>query len=858
MNGGENLRRRVAAGDIVKPWLVLGPFYEDLSARVEGLTLFERPGSTVGSAVMAEIAEGAGDLLRAAPREGDAATFRGQSAEWALERRPEQFLSWGTYNIANHLGAAFLSTRLTPDRPGRRRWRLVTRITSRAIVAVNGAIVHDTATAPAERSDGSFVWSFDAHLAPGPNVVTVALFRLGRMAQIGCRLEVVDGDVTAETPLGEGVEPAVRVAVEGALAGLALARDLLHPEHPVGVALAAPPPDGATLRIALVSAAGEALRELTPGAAGDHTLCRAGELADGSYEIRCAWADRAGRPLTATGFAIRKVTPLPAPPGYEGLAERRRLVLEHGAAGREFHRTHAMIWPEVARYALGRHAEVDEGRIRDLCAFIAARKDCADFGIQGLLRIMYWERQERRLSPAINALMKETVLGFKYWVDEPGDTVMFMGSENHRLLFHVAEWLAGQLFPLDEFTNSRQRGLYHATKGRMYITEWLRQRGRFGFDEWHSNSYFPIDIAPLLNVYDFAIHEDAKLRQMAGAVLDYLFFILAADTFRGVFGTTHGRSYGVNLKYPDLEGTAATCWTLFGTGALVAGAGGMAPVSIATSGYTLPPVLARIATDDTAAIESRQRQGILVGAARHANFVVYRTPDYLLSGLQDHRKGEYESSTHVAQVTLGNGAVIFWSCPQTIGEGSGVRPDYWSGHTTLPRAVQHRNVLALTWRLGAYAWMTHCFFERARFDETRFAGAWAFARVGDGYAGIWSQHGFVIGDSGQYAGRELLCYAPENTWIVECGRAADWGSFDAFVAALSSAAVEARDGVVTYASPSVGRFVTGWDAPPTVNGEPIALRGYPLVESPWAHAAFGSGELAITYGDERYEIWFNQ
>jgi hypothetical protein len=122
----------------------------------------------------------------------------------------------------------------------------------------------------------------------------------------------------------------------------------------------------------------------------------------------------------------------------------------------------------------------------------------------------------------------------------------------------------------------------------MYITEWLRQRGRFGFDEWHSNSYYPICLAPLHNIYDFAIMEDAKLRQMAGAVLDYMYFNLAADSFRGVFGTTHGRSYGVNLKYPDLEGTAATCWLLFGTGALASGASGMAPVSIATSAYRLP------------------------------------------------------------------------------------------------------------------------------------------------------------------------------------------------------------------------------------------------------------------------------
>ena len=107
---------------------------------------------------------------------------------------------------------------------------------------------------------------------------------------------------------------------------------------------------------------------------------------------------------------------------------------------------------------------MDESAIRWTCEFIAARNDCADFVIQGILRLMFWEREQRRLSPEINALMKDTVLGFKYWVDEPGDTVMYMGSENHRLLFHVAEWMAGLLFPTEEFTNSRQNGLFHSHK----------------------------------------------------------------------------------------------------------------------------------------------------------------------------------------------------------------------------------------------------------------------------------------------------------------------------------------------------------------------------------------------------------
>jgi hypothetical protein len=230
----------------------------------------------------------------------------------------------------------------------------------------------------------------------------------------------------------------------------------------------------------------------------------------------------------------------------------------------------------------------------------------------------------------------------------------------------------------------------------------------------------------------------------------------------------------------------------------------------------------------------------------------------MVSGLQDHRKGEYESSTHIAQVTLADKAQIFWSCPHTTGEGSGLRPDYWSGHTTLPRVIQHKNVLALTWRLSLFAWMSHCWLEPARFNEVRQEGNWVFARSGKGYVGIYSQNGLQWAESGQYAGRELQCAARENTWIAECGREADWGSFAAFTAALQAARIEVIDGAVHYQSPSIGEFITGWDAKPSAGGQPIQLHGYPLYDSPWAHADFGSGELAIHYNDELYEIWFNQ
>lgn len=578
------------------------------------------------------------------------------------------------------------------------------------------------------------------------------------------------------------------------------------------------------------------------------------------------WLDKDGTPFTSTAFNhIHKVTPIAAPQGYDKIDERRRLVLEHFAKHIEtgIHR----VWTQVARYALGQDDCIDEDAICWTCDYVTARSDCADFVIQGLLRLLCWEREQQRLSPDIVARMKDTILGFKYWVDEPGDTVMFMGSENHRLLFHVAEWLAGWLFPLDEFSNSHQNGLFHYQKAYVYITEWLRQRGRFGFDEWHSNSYFPVCIAPLLNVYDFATHEgQQKLKQATSAVLDEMFFTLAADSFEGIWGTTHGRSYGVYIKHPELEGMSALCWLLFGNGTLTGGTTDlgilsmsvMAHVCLASSAYKPPKIIYDMATDRTSVVAAKERHGILRGTMAHANFVVHRTPDYLLCGLQDHRKGEFESATHTAQVTLGNKANIFWSCPHTTGEGMGLRPDYWSGSSVLPRVIQHQHVMSLTFRLNELTWMSHAWFPQALFDEARFSGNWVFVRVGRGYVGIYSQNGMQVAADGEYAGRELQCSAQENTWLVECGRESDWQSFDAFVAALSAARITAHDGVLTYESPTLGTFITGWDVTPTVNGVPIPLNRYPLVDSAWAHADFGSGEMVLRYGDAVYELWFNQ
>ena len=52
-----------------------------------------------------------------------------------------------------------------------------------------------------------------------------------------------------------------------------------------------------------------------------------------------------------------------------------------------------------------------------------------------------------RSTPRSCARIDAAILGYRYWMDEPGNDVQWYFSENHALLFHTAAYLAGHLLP---------------------------------------------------------------------------------------------------------------------------------------------------------------------------------------------------------------------------------------------------------------------------------------------------------------------------------------------------------------------------------------------------------------------------
>jgi hypothetical protein len=73
------------------------------------------------------------------------------------------------------------------------------------------------------------------------------------------------------------------------------------------------------------------------------------------------------------------------------------------------------------------------------------------------------------------------------------------------------------------------------------ILRWIDLKARTGFAEWDSNVYYDEDMTPLLNLADFA--EDDEIRTRAAMILDVMFLDMAVDSYRGIYGSSHGRSY---------------------------------------------------------------------------------------------------------------------------------------------------------------------------------------------------------------------------------------------------------------------------------------------------------------------------
>jgi hypothetical protein len=468
--------------------------------------------------------------------------------------------------------------------------------------------------------------------------------------------------------------------------------------------------------------------------------------------------------------------------------------------------------------------------------------------------ILYRYKDNPAFPKNLEGPIEEGVLNFKYWLDEPGEDALDFTSESHSILFHTCEILAGQLYPERIFSNSHKAGPWHCEKGGQLALDWMRQRCSVGFLEWDSNGYYEQIILSLS--YLTSLANDDSVHELAAVLLDKILLTLAVNSYKGVFGSTHGRTHASMIKSAQLEATSGITRFLWGQG--VFNNHILGTVGLACSNYEYPAFFADIATDLPEEIWNKERHvstppggGASSPGAGEVNTVTHKTPDTMLSSAQDYRPGEKGSQEHIWQATMGPDAVVFTSHPACMSESEAHHPGFWLGNAVLPRAAQWKDVLFAVYNFSEQDWMgfTHAYFPIYAFDEHAFQAGWAFARMGKGYLALTAARGFELNKRGPDGYRELRSYGHQNIWVCQMGREAKDGAFSDFQNKILGLRLNIQDLTVQMTSLRGEELSFGWQGPLMINGIEQPISGFKHIENPYCTADLYARHLDVGYGD---------
>ena len=827
--------RQISPGQMICPFLVSGVLEKDYTGQRTSKGFHDG---------LQESMEAAGRVFEKDPhyQEMDTFALAGMQGQWHFSRASSPQYADGHYFIMEKLALMPIYTILVSDRPQ----TITVRFNAGRMAAwVNGTSVVNNRDFFQRRTERVYVFEHVKHprfeeavlrLEAGENRLCVLVGAVGRGTGISFSMALTAAEdlVTARIPLS--MPEALREEIAHSQLETYMVDDCWRLGEAPVLHVGRMPLEQARVTWQLtrsVPRRGAPTEERPLGTEIEidraETLLTS-ELSPGEYRVCVRWYLSDGSLLDSQEQAFGVVDTIAPRPGYARFAERRQEALERQAQEGD----------PLALYRLGAHEKITLALVERACDMIERRADCADFELQPLLWLVWEDQEARLLDEAVRERIRHAALGFRYWVDEPGPSSMFYCSENHRIGFHVCEYLAGLLYPTDTFTNCGQNGMYHSLKGRMHLMEWLDQRCRMGFDEPLSDSYLPVTLSALLVLREVLPMEEYPLRNMVNVLLDFMTYIFAVSSFDGVMATPRGRSYNRPLRTGLMSKIGGVFWQYFGNCA--PNAKSMLS-ELAFSYYVPPKGLCDLAENFTPAT-FHYKQGLMHFDKHNADFTIRRTPDYAIGGARDHNVGMCDMHFISSMIVLRDDVLVFFSAPNNMAEGSGLRPDYWAGQAFLPRVLMTGRTLAVIWHgvNDPAIWMTHCHFNARKFDEVLTRDGWTFGRKGDGYVAIHSSKPHAVSTQGTYAGRELVCDDTEVVWLAECGSKDEDGSFARFVQRMATAARWQDGQGYHFASPGSGLVEFGLDDGFMVDKVEVPVAEY-MALSPYLRTRYGSGRF---------------
>lgn len=507
------------------------------------------------------------------------------------------------------------------------------------------------------------------------------------------------------------------------------------------------------------------------------------------------------------------------------ITERKARALEYLAAKGVNNSYRAAALLEI-----GENQEDAEAIIAEDLWAIRQRMDCSDFYFVVILYLA--KKYSQVLSSELLEDIRQTALGFRYWIDEPGDDVMWFFSENHALLFHLCQYFAADLYPDARFLSSGLSATEAKSKALHLLDQWFREFFEEFMTEWNSSAYIPVDMVGLAALYNYESlgkertpsssfiqgTKSSALLDKAQRSLDMIARCLAINHHTGVNAVTFGRSYEEQIKGNYTSGTTSILYLLYGQGYL--NRAGMGYVMLAAGSYQPPQDYYQfLAVPQNKALQFQVTQGY----DKHVNLYLYKTAGAILSTATAFKPFEKGYQEHIVQATLSPLAQSFINHPgekQPYGSG---RPAYWAGNGVLPLAAQYQALSIVLWELPSDCEIdyTHAYFPIDAFKEVYLDSHCAIGVYGGSYIALWAKQGIELKERGCFAKKELISSGNENLWLIQIGEYQKYPSLSAIAEEISSCSPTIQQRTVNFSHPCYGQIQLSPAKGLVVNSETI-------------------------------------
>ncbi len=456
----------------------------------------------------------------------------------------------------------------------------------------------------------------------------------------------------------------------------------------------------------------------------------------------------------------------------------------------------------LAKYYLGTNTKQDDDAIMRDLANVEKCIDCADFRVLGIITLI----KNYNVSNQLSTRIREVMLGFRYFMDEPGDDGMCFWSENHALMFYAAQMIFGEYYKNEVFVSSQKTGSQQYEIGLRRCHEWMDEVLENGLEEFNSATYLPLTLGAMLTVHDYA---EESLKQKAKKAIDMLLEQLCKHVFDGSCISPQGRVYRtvispyiqtvqsilhlINPEYPaEVQNSK---WNIF----------------FATSKYKMPKHLAKLASENF--------NGNYISGNARIN--ICKTNKYMLTSVQSPRldeqnidwvnvfhdenankdsnlfvkslnerfhgtsvfqSGIFGYQQHAWYAALSSEAILFVNHPGSSVDLDEMRPGYWYGNGIFPALLQKNNHLGAIYKIPEDypITFTHLYLPKVKFEKVTKHSNWLIASTNGGYIGVWcncelEEHNDALTDC------EWRCYETEAAYYVICESIENFNTSDEFL-----------------------------------------------------------------------------